>query len=698
MKKPLLFVFLLLTLASIQMSAYDFVVDGICYTIIESDGVPSVAVDQKPSTLGGDYSGAVSIPPTVTYSGTTYSVIAIAEYAFFNCHDLTSVNIPNNVTTIGTEAFCECKNLTSVTIPNTVTTIGFAAFTSSGLTSIYIPESVVDIYSEDNVFSGCTNLTSIEVASANPVYDSRNNCNAIILTEDNYLITGCVNTVIPDNITYICSHAFSGQKALSSMILPSSLIRIEPYAFAGCSGLTSINLPSSLKYIDQNAFSSTGLTSINIPSKIKTIGNGAFASCPDLMMITVDPANTVYDSRNNCNAIIKSSNNTLVVGCTKTTVPSSVTSIGEEAFSGSGIAAVSIPLTVTIIGKKAFQNCTQLQSVTIPNSITEIRQSVFDGCSSLLTCNIPNSVTKIGADAYRNCSNLKMLTIPQSVTIIGGNPFSGCDGLTSIVVEDGNTVYDSHDNCNAIIETASMKLISGCSTTIIPEDVVLIGSYAFKGFSSLQSMMIPRGVTCIESGAFYESGLTNVMIPGNVSTIQNYCFEGCKNLSSVVISAGVTTIGSSAFHNCPSLSSVYLSETITNIGNSCFFNNKNDTLLTSVSVANPNPVAISEYTFSNRAKATLHVPEASIAAYRAADVWKDFKFITKLQDSSVIGDVNADGMVNTDDCDAIADFLTGQSTEGFSIRAADVNGDGRIDVADYTAVSHLIQYGTITKP
>jgi len=695
MKKPLMFVLLLLTLVSFQVSAYDFVVDGICYTILESDGVPAVAVDQR-YALGGDYSGSVNIPPTVTYGGTNYTVTEIAELAFFDCHDLTSVTIPNSVTKIGCEAF-----------------------TGTGLTSIYIPESVVDIYNNENVFG--SELKSITVAAGNPVYDSRNNCNAIIYTEDNILITGCVNTVIPNDVGSIWYCAFQGITDLLSIVLPSSVSEVAPYAFNncttlsnvsmteglawicnyafnGCSSLKSINFPSTLKSIGEAAFQSTDLKSIHIPKKVYSIGKSAFAACHELNSITVDPANTTYDSRNNCNAIIKSSNNTLIVGCANSTIPSSVTEIGDEAFNETEITAVSIPSTVTAIGKKAFQNCTQLQSVTLPNSITEIEQSTFNGCTSLLACNIPNSVTKIGANAYSNCSSLKSITIPQSVNSISTNPFSGCSGLISIAVEDGNSIYDSHDNCNAIIETACMKLISGCSTTIIPDDVKVIGSSAFNGISSLKAIVIPDSVTSILTNAFRSSGLTNIMIPGNVSTFQSYCFEGCKNLSSVVISAGVTTIGSSAFRNCPSLSSVYLSETVTTIGNSCFFNNKNDTLLTSVSVANPNPVAITEYTFSNRARATLHVPEASIAAYQAADVWKEFKFITKLQDSSALGDVNGDGMVNADDCDAIADFLTGKSTEGFSIRAADVNGDGKIDVADYTAVSHLIQYGTITKP
>ncbi len=692
MKKPLLFVLLLLTLVSIQMSAYDFVVDGICYTILESDGVPSVAVDQRYS-LGGDYSGSVNIPPSVTYGGTNYAVTEIAELAFTDCHDLTSVTIPNSVTKIGCEAFSE-----------------------TGLTSIYIPESVVDIYNNDNVFG--SELKSITVASGNPVYDSRNNCNAIIYTEDDILITGCVNTVIPDDVgclgwasfygitdltsivlpgsvSEIANAAFSGCTSLSSVSMAEGLAWLGDYAFYGCSNLKSINLPSTLQSIGEAAFKSTGLKSIHIPYKVYSISKSAFAACHELNSITVDPANTVFDTRNNCNAIIKSSNNTLIVGCANSTIPSSVTSIGEEAFSETDITAVSIPSTVTTIGNRAFQHCTQLQSVTLPNSITEIRQSVFYGCTSLLACNIPNSVTRIRSSAFCNCASLKSITIPKSVTNINTNPFRGCSGLITIAVEDGNSVYDSHDNCNAIIESASKTLVAGCSTTMIPEDVKVIGSQAFSGISSLQSIIIPDSVTSINSLAFDHTGLTDFLIPGSVNSISSSSFRGCSNLSSVIILSGVATIEAQAFQYCPSLSSVYIPETVTTIGYGCFDGCDN---LTSVSVANPNPVGITQVTFTSRANATLHVPEASIAAYQAADVWKEFKYITKLQDSLALGDVNGDGIVNNDDCEAIANFLTGKTTEGFNIHAADVNGDGRIDVADYTAVSHLILYGTITKP
>ena len=161
-----------------------------------------------------------------------------------------------------------------------------------------------------------------------------------------------------------------------------------------------------------------------------------------------------------------------------------------------------VTYTVKEIVDHAFEGCRDVTSVTIPNSVTNIGRSAFSGCSGLTSVTIPSSVTSIGNSAFSGCSGLTSVTIPSNVTSIGNSAFSGCSGLTSISVENGNTVYDSRADCNAIIETATNTLIAGCKNTVIPNSVTSVGSGAFNGFSGLTSVTIPNSVSFIGEQAF----------------------------------------------------------------------------------------------------------------------------------------------------------------------------------------------------
>ena len=199
--------------------------------------------------------------------------------------------------------------------------------------------------------------------------------------------------------------------------------------------------------------------------------------------MVVDVANQVYDSREDCNAIIYTSTNNLVAGCKNSQIPNSVTSLGNDCFFGcSGLISITIPNSVTSLGDDCFSGCSGLTSITIPNSVKSLGESCFRDCSSLTSLTIPNSVTTLEQGCFFGCSSLTSITIPNSVTSLGEWCFGGCSSLTSIT---------------------------------IPNSVTSLGDYCFSYCSSLTSITIPNSVTSLGEGCFYGcSSLTAItMLP-----------------------------------------------------------------------------------------------------------------------------------------------------------------------------------------
>ena len=322
-------------------------------------------------------------------------VTLIGERAFYNRSGLTSITIPNSVTSIGNYAFY-ISGLTSVTIPNSVTSIGYDAFSScSSLTSVTIPNSVtsIGVYA----FENCRNLTSVTIG---------NSVTKIGHAAFSYC-SSLKSITIPNSVTSIGASAFSYCSSLTSVSIGNSVTSIGTAAFSGCSSLTSVTIPNSVTSIGEKAFSyCSSLTSITIPNSVTEIGSVPFTGCSSLKCFYGKFAS----SDNRCLIVDGVLNSFAPAGLTSYTIPNSVTSIGYEAF----------------------RNCSSLTSVTIPNSITSIGYEAFGQCRSLTSITIPDSVTSIGVYAFSYCSSLRSITIPNSVTSIGASAFSYCSRLTSV--------------------------------------------------------------------------------------------------------------------------------------------------------------------------------------------------------------------------------------------------------------------------
>ena len=384
-------------------------------------------------------------------------VKVIGDSAFQSCYSLASINIPNSVTTIGNSAFYECNSLTSINIPNSVTTIGNSAFCEcDSLTSINIPNSVTTI--GNSAFCECDSLTSIN---------------------------------IPNSVTTIGNSAFCDCDYLTSINIPNSVTTIGDSAFCECNSLTSITIPCSVVTIIGNPFD-------------HWYGN-----------LYNESKAFIYEDH-----VLFNKNKTTLIAYraeeTNYTIPNSVTTIGEGAFSGcESLTSINIPNSVTTIGNYAFCGCTSLTSINIPNSVTTIGNSAFWNCNSLTSINIPNNVTTIGEKAFCGCNSLTSINIPNNVTTIGEKAFCGCNSLTSIN---------------------------------IPNNVTTIGEEAFCGCTSLTSINIPNSVTTIGNSAFWNcNSLTSINIPNGVTTIGNSAFSNCRNLPSQVSSDIIQRFGKNVF-------------------------------------------------------------------------------------------------------------------------------------------------------
>ncbi len=544
LKSHLLAVLMLLT--GISAFAYDFEYEGLYYNILSEED-KTVEVTYQKCLIGPTYSycnpaaiGNVEIPSKVLFKSKTYHVIAIGIYAFRNDEGygnrLTSVTIPNSVTSIDHMAFKGCSDLIDihvdsdnqyyssidgilfnkdvtilikcpekkelVVIPNSVTSIGYMAFYyCRGLTSLTIGNSVTSI--GDEAFYGCNRLTSLTIGnSASIGREAFCGCSRLAS------VTIGNSETIGNSMASIGREAFSGCESLTSVTIPNSVTSIGREAFSGCKSLTSVTIPNSVTSIGDWAFSGcSGLTSLTIGNSVTSIGDYAFYYCRGLTSLTIGNSTSIGNyAFCGCSRLAS-----VTIGNSET-IGNSMASIGREAFSGcESLTSVTIPNSVTSIGREAFSGCKSLTSVTIPNSVTSIGDWAFSGCSGLTSLTIGNSVTSIGNYAFSNCHRLTSLTIPSSVIAIGSFAFASsffssiyCQALTPPLNSIYGTATDPIFN-GSTYEYAKLYVPIGCRYAYKK-------AFLWKSFWNIEEMDFSgiNEVAAEDIGIFVQDGVVHI--------------------------------------------------------------------------------------------------------------------------------------------------------------------------------------------
>lgn len=327
-------------------------------------------------------------------------------------------------------------------------------------------------------------------------------------------------------VTAIGEHAFSMNDELLSVVMPNTIVSIGRSAFNACGKLKSLTIPCS----------------------VRNIGDFAFMDLPSLEHLAVDEYNIAFDSRGDCNAIIRTKTNTLLVGCKTTVIPDGVEVIARYAFSS------------------CMTNFARLEplEINIPGSVEVIEPFAFQNCGSLVAVNFSEGLKRIGRWVFLGTA-IERLEIPASVIDIDDEAFIACDSLKVIKVKKGNKVYDSRKGCNAIIESATGRLLLGCEGTTVPDGVKVISRGAFAR-SGIKKVKLPSSLEAIERGAFAScKELKKLVIPGSVKNIQIEILCG-SGIEELIVEDGVEKIPYYAFFECHKLRYVSLPASLKEFG------------------------------------------------------------------------------------------------------------------------------------
>lgn len=634
---------MLLTVLALSAKALTFTVDGICYQTA-SGGVNVV----KQSSGNDNYENLVDavIPSVVAYNGHNYQVVRIADKAFRYAENLQSIEIPNTITMIGASAFYHCSSLTSITIPGSVTSIGSSAIAAcANLLSVKIPSSVKTI--GDYNLTECYQLQEIWVDPANTVYDSRDNCNALIKTATNELLVGCGSSIVPATVEAIADHAFQGVSGLTSVTVPASVTKIGYQAFAGCSALEQVSINGQLSYF----------------------GAYAFEGCSALHNVRL------------CE----------------------------------GIQYISL---------NCFESCNSLKSINIPRSVNVIDSCAFLYCSKLESINLGENLQRIGARAFMNCSRLKSIQssmlLPQHVAC-GRLAFDGVDksSCTLYVPEGTLSLYQATSPWNEFL-----NIVESSYVPLVREGVVweYVGFRQLDYFSPTNTLYTLEfnGAETIDGKLYHRMLRTDydrqcnpqepylvafvreenkvVTVYSNNAEDENEYFYFAaywwwlpKTLYDFSKPMFLPDEASQAFGQTPyDYDSKYIFidvEVGETVRKGYFIDREEDSFKTIEGIGvdcNFGDLLVPYRTYT-----TGFNPMASLAAvYENGELVYKGNAYEKAQSmkNPVVGDVNEDGEVTSADITALYDMLL----SNIFFDAGDVDGDGSVTSADITAVYNIL--------
>ena len=774
------------------------------YNAFAQSGITEVEFGNSLETIGdGAFSScenlnSITLPNSVTKLGKNDGYGYLADGVFGGCHNLKSVKLSSSLTMIGGSSFSNCTSLKSINLHEGITVIGESAFRNcKSLNEVTIPESVTIMCGD--AFKMCSGLKTLNWNAKHctgkpynggyyvePIDELPANIEVINFGEHVEYIpsdflkgTNIKSVTIPDSVVTIASDAFRDCQLLEEVTIGKSF-KIKTggsyynseFIFIGCNNIKSltwnvINHESSgtitignsanienfsigdyVERIPAGLINGSKVQSITIPASVKLIDNGAFLDCANLTSIVVKQDNATFDSRNNCNAIIETASNTLLVGCKNSFIPNTINMIGDFAFTRcTELTSINIPNSVVSIGtgaeyngyhdKGAFNGCTGITSLTIPNSVVTIGRNAFYDCQNISYLKMSESLREIREGAFRHCERLENVTLPASLRFLGEEAFYDT-GLKSISIPDSVVVETDAFGSTDIesISVANSAMLMGewvfgetpWEESQPEEGLVYAGTavYRHNGVAPAGTIVtIPEGATGIAGEAFYgdeevdgdyecRGGIIRVEIPNSVRYIVHFAFNRCVELECVSMGNGIEVIGRSAFSSAKKLTEVVMPNSVKVVKENAF---SRCSSLTEVTIGSGTKVlekgcfsecvaltkiyclatippsiesAVYDYEecFDERTytEAVLFVPKGSEAAYMLADKWKKFIHILGITVSAGASDVNGDGEVNIADINNVINAIINAETD----EAFDVNGDGEIGIADINEIIQTI--------